>query len=347
LIGLFLVLDLGWWNQPWIFHWNYKEKYETAGLNPIVRSLAEKPYEHRVAILPEWICPAFQVPDQVAQLEERLDHGLYGLEWKQHLFLYYNIQCLDLIQRPRTPEDEAAYEGALAVRSGETLPNATRRWELTNTRYLLGFAGFLDLLNTQFDPGHARFRIVERFNIVPKPEIANPTQWQDMTAGVSTNGSYALFEFTGALPRAKLYSHWQVNTNDQETLKQLASPAFDPARTVLISSAVPASTNSAETIGTVDYTSYAPKHIQLRTKSDSPSVLLLNDKYDPNWQVSVDGQPAQLLRCNFIMRGVYLAPGPHTVEFVFKPSIKPLYVTLTAEFLGVLLLGYLGFARKP
>ena len=34
------------------------------------------------------------------------------------------------------------------------------------------------------------------------------------------NGTYALIEFTGALPRAKLYSHWQVSTNDTATLKR-------------------------------------------------------------------------------------------------------------------------------
>jgi len=36
-----------------------------------------------------------------------------------------------------------------------------------------------------------------------------------------------------------------------------------------------------------------------------------------HWQVFVNGKPAELLRCNFIMRGVYLTPGAHTVEFKF------------------------------
>ena len=65
--------------------------------------------------------------------------------------------------------------------------------------------------------------------------------------------------------------------------------------------------------------------------------------------MSVDGKPAQLLRCNFIMRGVYLAPGPHTVEFRFLLPNKPLYVTLAAIVTGIFLLGILIFLerRKP
>ena len=50
--------------------------------------------------------------------------------------------------------------------------------------------------------------------------------------------------------------------------------------------------------GTVEFASYSPKQIELSVKAAAPSVLLLNDKYDPDWKVSVNGQPAKLLRCN-------------------------------------------------
>ena len=75
-------------------------------------------------------------------------------------------------------------------------------------------------------------------------------------------------------------------------------------------------------------------------------MLLLNDKYDPNWQVWVDGQPAPLLRCNFIMRGVSLTPGEHTVEFHFLPPAGSLYVSLAAVALGLILCGVLVVARE-
>jgi len=47
------------------------------------------------------------------------------------------------------------------------------------------------------------------------------------------------------------------------------------------------------------------------------------------------------LRCNFIMRGVYVPAGAHTVVFRFALSHKPLYVTLAAMVVGVLLCGIL------
>ncbi len=53
--------------------------------------------------------------------------------------------------------------------------------------------------------------------------------------------------------------------------------------------------------------------------------------------------PQPLLRCNFIMRGVYLTPGAHTVEFKFSLPLGPLYVSLSAIGVGILLCGFLIF----
>jgi len=344
LLGALLAVDLARANQPWIIYWNYKEKYAT---NPVIDRLREKPYEQRVAIFPEWILRAFSMPQQAATAEQYLTQ-LYRIEWAQHHFPYYDIQSLDIIQMPREPQDYKTFETALLVHSADTLYLATRRWELTNTRYLLGLAVFADFLNNQFDPARGRFRVAERFDIVPKPGVDRPTKLEELTAVSSTNGVYALIEFTGALPRVQLYSSWQASTNDQTTLQELARPGFDPSQTVLVADGSPApqSATTNQSAGTVEFASYAPKRIVLKAQAVAPAVLLLNDKYDPNWQVLVDGKRQSLLRCNFIMRGVYLTSGPHTVEFTFKPSLTASYVTVAAVIVGILLIGYVAFSRE-
>ncbi|HEY1790090.1 MAG TPA: YfhO family protein, partial [Verrucomicrobiae bacterium] len=195
------------------------------------------------------------------------------------------------------------------------------------------------------------------------------------TAVFKPNGRYAIFEFLGALPRVKLYSHWQVNTNDQATLEQLNSPIFDPERMVLVNSP-PAtnftmnSTNNAEE-GNVKFISYASKQIVLQTQANATSVLLLNDRFDPQWNVSMDGEPATLLRCNYIMRGVQVPAGSHVIKFKFQtpfglsvarldvepetqavsfvfhiPTGVPWYVTALAYGAGLILLVILIIRRR-
>jgi hypothetical protein len=185
--------------------------------------------------------------------------------------------------------------------------------------------------------------MTERFNLEPRPEFAQATELAQVTAVPAVNGVYDLFELTQALPRAKLYSNWQLVTNDQAVLDQLAATSFDPERSVFVAGGLPVAPPAASTsdhAGTVEFASYAPKDIVLRSAGPAPSVLLLNDRFDPNWKVKVDGKPETLLRCNYIMRGVYLTPGSHTVEFRFEPPLGPLYVSLAATGAGLLLLGF-------
>ncbi len=366
LLGALLVVDLSRADLPFVIQWDYAQKYAS---NPIIDLLKDKPYEHRVADLP------FRVPDQFQLFEE-----LYRIEWIQHHFPYYNIQSLDIVQMARMAVDLAAFEDAFAPRNTDDGPGLIlRRWQLTNTRYLLGAAGYLDALNSQLDPAQHRFRIVQRFSVGLKPGVGEFHQrLEELTAIPSDNGDYALFEFTGALPRAKLYSNWQVSTNDEATLKTLVDKDFDPLQTMLVSTPQKGLPTVAtnQNLGTVEFKRYnpedpaikgkkiifgneirywkeagycyAPKDIMFDAKSDTASVLLLNDKFDPNWSVTVDGKPAELLRCNFIMRGVYLRPGQHTVEFQFSLPNKTLRITLTAIGVGILLSGFLFFGRvKP
>ena len=337
LLGLLLVADLGFADRPWIVYWDYPEKYAT---NPILDVLRDKPYEHRVAVLP------FRSPPELDFF-----NYYYGTEWKQHQFPYYNIQTLDIVQMPRVPEEVAAFEGAFQPRSeAEVAQRIARRWQLTNTRYLLGAAGFLGALNQQIDPVRQRFRIAERFNIVqpgsPGLEAAKMEKW---TAAPATNGAFALFEFTGALPRASLYSNWQVSTNDQATLETLASAGFDPAQTVLVAQplAPPAANPPGQPPGTVEYTAYAPKRILLRAKAKVPAVLLLDDKFDPNWKVWVDGKPAAVLRCNYAVRGVQVPPGEHEIEFRFALPLTSVYLTLAGLALGLASLGCVLALGRP
>jgi hypothetical protein len=385
LLALILVLDLVRADLPYIIHWNYIQKYDidpeerANSSNATLNFLREKPYEHRVAILP------FRWPPELAAFGD-----VYRIEWSQHQFQYYNIQSLDIVQMPRMPEDLLAYDGALQPDgTTNTLHLVTRRWQLTNTRYLLGPAGYVEGLNQQLPLAPSqRFRIATTFTVIPRPGVSNSYMPEAFTTEADSNGQYAVIDFTGALPRAKLYSNWRPGTNnaaaakawiqseeqrfrdsstpeiadalahqeahDQATLFELASGSFAPEKTVLLAysnpsipPSVPAiSTNENPDAGTVEFTGYKPKDIHLKAKAVTPAILLLNDKYDPAWKVFVDGNAAPLLRCNFIMRGVYLTPGEHSVEFRFEPPTGSLYVSCAAVLLGLVLLGYLAVSQR-
>jgi uncharacterized membrane protein YfhO len=99
--------------------------------------------------------------------------------------------------------------------------------------------------------------------------------------------------------------------------------------------------------GTASITRYEPKRVEVKATATTNSVLLLNDRYHPHWFVWVDGKPQPLLRCNYMMRGVFLTAGEHTVEFRFNPPATLLYVSLAAVMVGLALCGFLGVTKRP
>jgi hypothetical protein len=330
LLGLLLVVDLGRANTFWIVPVNYKQKYAS---NPIVDFLRERPYEHRATI-----SLGFRMPPEFGNLQSFF-HQLYGIEWMQHIFPYYNIQALDVTQLSRRPEDYVQFEERTFAFNGDPARARLqdRHWELTNTRYIIGLAAYEGSLN-EIGPG--KFRVHSRYELAPKPGVVNFSSLEQLTAQPKPDGSIALFELTNALPRAKLYTQWQVSTNNQETLAKLADENFDVQNTVLLSeplSSTQSGPNTNAAPGTVQITSYAPKRIELKATAAAPSVLLVNDKYDPDWTLRVNGKGEKLLRVNYLMRGIFLPPGEHMVTLRFQPPLKGLYVSVVGIVLGLLL----------
>jgi hypothetical protein len=340
-LAVLMIADLARADAPWIRYYDYTEKYS---LNPVVDLLQDKPYEHRV----------------IGKLEPRgpgsgITQGFGELYffWLQNDFPCHNIQTLDFAQAPHLPDLDRAFLKAFElqgtdIRTTDLWP-AMRLWQLTNTRYILATANAVDMLNDRVDPSHHGFRIQTLFDIRLKPGISQPTDQGDLTVELGEKGAYALMEFTGALPRAKLYANWQTPANDSATLQTLASRTFDPAQTVLVSRETPlaqAPGSPTADPGTVAVTQYKPKRVRLQADVKTPAVLLLDDRIAADWKLWVDQKPAPILRCNYLMRGVFLTPGSHTVDFRFQPSLKPLYVSLCALGAGLALAGYL-VATRP
>jgi len=328
LAGGVMVADMVRASFPWVVYYDYQEKYAS---NPVIDRLRDQAHERRVSGL--FLGGG---GPQAAQALQALQQ-VYGLDWLQHLFPYYSIQSVDIVQDPRPSGDNQRYRAAfLAADQMQLLQRRIRQWELTSTRYFISLAGVEQLMNQQLDGGGDRFRLLQAFQLYQEKE-GGP-----ILAATNDVGPYGIIEFTGALPKASLFAQWQVIEESTNLLQQLVNPGFDSATTVLLeedpwAGATPAS-NTMER-GTVEFESYAPKHSRFAVDAVGPSVLLLNDKVHPDWEATLDGEPTEILRANFLMRGVAVPEGRHTVEFRYRPSVATWYVSLMAVLLGLGLCG--------
>ena len=91
-----------------------------------------------------------------------------------------------------------------------------------------------------------------------------------------------------------------------------------------------------DTASVVNITSYEPNRLKYEVNTGKGGVLVFSEIYYPGWTVTVDGQPAELGRVNYILRAIHLQPGKHQVELAFFP--KSVSVTETVAYIAFVLL---------
>lgn len=379
-LGVILVVDLVRANTPWVKHYDYQMRYQTDAVLDVLRQQAN---EHRVTahlsprrngplfpsnefvyLQKEWLENQFQYYniqsldiDQMPRTPE-LDAAYLGT----FDFASFNPPVFEKLASAITygpvlaqlPPQMATQVSKAMPTAHEAGPTLGRFWQLTNTRYILAGQKSVDVLNDYLDPVRRRFRVALPFTLALKPGAAQPSDKTAITdlvqllkATPNDQGPFALIEFTGALPRAKFYTRWETVTNDPAALERLRSPEFDPEKAVVLATEPAGLKPSPDAApGEVTFAGYAPKEVVLKTKSAAAGVLLLNDRWHADWKVSVDGQPATLLRANFIMRGVAVPAGEHTVGFRFDPPHGTLWVSLSAIAAGLVCVGLLAFGPK-
>ena len=92
-----------------------------------------------------------------------------------------------------------------------------------------------------------------------------------------------------------------------------------------------------DSASTVKLVSYKPNHLIYETSSPKDGVVVFSEiYYQPGWQVTVDGQPADIARANYILRAMNVPAGTHTIEMRFDP--QSLHVTEGIAYGALILL---------
>jgi hypothetical protein len=140
----------------------------------------------------------------------------------------------------------------------------------------------------------------------------------------SPDGREIVLENRSVLPKAWLVQAAGVLEDPGQALAFLRSPGFNPWRVAVIEtpSPIPLADPSAPPPAEAwpaKVVRYEGDRIDVEAASTRNALLVLGEKYYRGWRATVDGKPAQIHPVNHILRGVYLTPGAHRVEFIFDP----------------------------
>ena len=100
----------------------------------------------------------------------------------------------------------------------------------------------------------------------------------------------------------------------------------------------PVAEQDADSASIVTITSYEPNQLTYDVKSAKGGVVVFSEIYYPGWTATVDGQPVELGRVNYVLRALTVGPGQHKVELSFFPKSLDVTETIAYVSLGVMLL---------
>ncbi|MBR1463038.1 MAG: YfhO family protein [Prevotella sp.] len=91
----------------------------------------------------------------------------------------------------------------------------------------------------------------------------------------------------------------------------------------------------------VTLTAYEPNHLKYEVQSEQGGIVVFSEIYYPGWTATVDGQPAELGRADYLLRALNVKAGKHQVELMFYPKSVNTTETIAYVSFAVLIMALL------
>ena len=88
--------------------------------------------------------------------------------------------------------------------------------------------------------------------------------------------------------------------------------------------------------GSIKLTSYEANRLAYKVKSQKGGVVVFSEIYYPGWTCTIDGQPTEVARANYVLRAIKVPAGEHEVVMTFDPQTVHITETIAYSALALL-----------
>jgi hypothetical protein len=178
-----------------------------------------------------------------------------------------------------------------------------------------------EFINSRRDPRARTYDLLNARYLVTTSPQEFPDEPDAPRLLTEQSGVY-VYERPTALPRAWIVPQIEV-MDDAAILARIHEPDFDPRTTALVDAVLECGSPAEEKAGEVESLHYEGNQIEARIRGGG-GLLIFSEVDYPGWQATVDGNPARLVRANYLLRALCVPAGEHRVVMVYDPVLlKP------------------------
>ena len=238
--------------------------------------------------------------------------GFYNL-WLTYLFPYHGISSVNVTQLPRPPADYTAFWKAVQ--------DPVRAWKLAAVSHVLAHGPVAAQLLA--NPAWAA-QLETAWAYQPAADGRGGVATRSVAPG--PNAPEVVLKMKKIPPRVAAIQSWRI-VPDEEALKTLADPGFEPYASALLapgSAVVGPPSGDPGPPPAVEISRLIPGRYEFTVENHGPVVVRVAEKFDPGWKATVDGKPVPVLRCDYMFQGIALEEARrHDVVLKYDPSSFP------------------------
>ncbi len=136
------------------------------------------------------------------------------------------------------------------------------------------------------------------------------------------------------LPRAWFADSLEVIGDPEQIMQRLNDPNWNPAHVAIVETAI-AGMEKPDS-ASVTLTAFDLQALSFDVSTDKPAYLVISEVYYPaGWKAFLDGERVEIHPTDYILRGIEIPAGKHTLEMKFDPEIYN--ISKTVSLIGLLL----------
>lgn len=153
-----------------------------------------------------------------------------------------------------------------------------------------------------------------------------------------------VYKNNDVLPRAFFTNGLVVEPSQKKILEALRDGTFDPRKVAYVGTAVPGvEPLDTTTPPSVTMTARGNQQMTFTATTTRSNFLVVSEIYYPEWHASIDGKEVEIHQTDFLLRGIVVPPGKHTIAFTFVSPAFEQGRTISMAANGIaLILGAIG-----